>query len=630
MPFSSRDIPNEFVTRIAVAGGVVLLVFACIFARLWFLQVAKGAEMRIVSEQNRIRLVRVPAARGVVYDRNGEILVDNRPSFDVVFVPEDAPDRRAVLRTLATQLAEPEQAVLERFKAPSKRPPYEGIVLRRDLDWQGVVALETHQLELPGVTLQVGPRRFYPFGSLAAHVLGYVGEASERDLAESTSALRPGDIVGKANLERAWDAQLRGVPGGQQVEVDALGRRVQVLHEEPDVPGNTLTLTLDRELQEVAENALGDRAGAVVAIDPRDGEILVLASKPAYDPNVFARGILHSEWRALTQDPLRPLNDRAVQGQYPPGSTFKVAVAAGILERNLVSGRGGVHCSGGVPFGNHYFRCWRRGGHGGVGIHEAIVQSCDVFFYQFGQRLGVDGIAEYARKFGLGLPTGVELENEKPGIIPDTEWKQRRFKQPWFAGETLSVAIGQGYVTVTPLQLAHMTATIANGGTRYRPHYVKRIEAPDGSLVREVAPEVLSEAGVAPETIAEVKSAMRDVVMAPNGTGKKARVPGIEVAGKTGTAQVVKLADSNRKTRASRDHAWFIAFAPVERPEIAMAVLVEHAGGGGGANAAPIAQQVLQYYFERQGRVPAAPDAVPSRRVTQEAHAVRSPAPDAL
>jgi len=606
-----REIPVEQTRRIVVAFAIVIVAFSLIFARLWFLQLVKGPEMRASSEQNRIRLVRVPAARGVVYDRNGEILIDNRPSFDVVFVPEDVrQDRRAVLRSLASHLTEPEEAVLDRMRAPSKRPPYEGIVLDRDLDWERVVALETHQLELPGVSIHVGPRRYYPFGPLAAHLIGYVGEISDKELEARggpTSGLRPGDLVGKANLERAWDAELRGVPGGQQVEVDAMGRRVRVLQEVPDVPGDTLTLTLDRDLQETAEWALGDHAGAVVAIDPRDGQLLVFASKPTYDPNIFARGIQRTEWQGLMRDPLRPLNNRAVQGTYPPGSTFKIAVATGLLEMGRGKPIGGVHCAGGVPFGNHYFRCWRKGGHGGMNLHEAIVQSCDTFFYLNGQRLGVDGIAEYARRLGLGIPTGIALDHEKPGIIPDTQWKRTRFKQPWFAGETLSVAIGQGYVTATPLQMAHFAATVANGGTRFRPQYVKRIEAPDGTVRSELQPDVLSDAHLQPATVAAIKSGMRDVVMSDRGTGKRARVAGVEVAGKTGTSQVVSLAESNKKSRGSRDHAWFIAFAPVENPEIAISVLVEHAGGGGGMFAAPVAQKVLERYFRRRDIEPGTP-----------------------
>jgi penicillin-binding protein 2 len=594
-----------------VAVAIAYIAFTLVGVRLWYLQLEKGSEMRSLSEHNRIRLVRLPGSRGVVYDRHGEILIDNRPSFDVVFVPEDARDRRKTLQNLAHYLGETEPVLHQAVRAPSKRPPYEGIVLRRDVDWEGVVALETHQLDLPGLSLQVVPRRFYPYGSLAAHLLGYVGEVNESELRDDTSTYRLGDLAGKAGLEKAWDTDLQGTAGGEEVEVDAFGRRVRVLQQVPDLPGNTLTLTLDRDLQETAENALGAADGAIVALDPRNGEVLVMVSHPAYDANIFARGIRRDEWRTLVQDPKHPLNNRAVQGQFPPGSTFKIAVAAAALERGVATPASSVSCSGGIPFGNHFFRCWRKGGHGTVSFHTAIVQSCDVFFYTMGQRLGVDPIAEYAHRLGLGIPTGIGLEHEKTGTIPDTQWKRRRFDQPWFSGETLSVAIGQGYVTATPLQMANFVATVANGGTRYRPRYVKRIDSPDGTSSRETEPEVLGRADLKPSTLAQLHSAMRDVVMNDSGTGKKARVVGVEVAGKTGTSQVVTMGDrerSNKGAEATRDHAWFIAFAPVEAPEIAIACIVEHAGGGGGAIAAPIVQQILAHYFSRtQGPSPGAP-----------------------
>jgi penicillin-binding protein 2 len=616
---STRDIPPELQARLGSTVAVALVAFVLLATRLWFLQILHGLDMRSASESNRIRLVRVPAARGVVYDRNGEILIDNRPSFDLVFVPEDARDRSSTINNLAQRLGESDAVLRQLVRAPSKRPPYEGILLRRDVNWPGVVAVETHQIDLPGVSLQVGPKRYYPFGPLAAHLLGYVGEVSENELSkEDGSGYRAGDLAGKAGLEKSWDVQLRGEPGKQQVEVDALGRRVRVLGERPDRSGTTLTLTLDRDLQETAERALGAAEGALVALDPRNGEVLAMVSHPAYDPNIFARAIHRDEWRDLVQDKKHPLNNRAVQGVFPPGSTFKVAVAAGALEENAVNLSSSFFCAGGIQFGNHFFHCWRKGGHGTVNLHTAIVQSCDVFFYQVGQRLGVDGIAEYARRLGLGLPTGIRLEHEKAGTIPDSNWKARVFHQPWFAGETLSVAIGQGYVTVTPLQMANLAATIANGGTRYRPYYVKRVEAPDGSTREDFGPEVVGEAGLKKSTLTAVRSGMRDVVMSDNGTGKRARVAGVEVAGKTGTSQVVKLGEGSGHNReATRDHAWFIAFAPFDAPEIAVASIVEHAGGGGGAIAAPIVQQVLQRYFTR-GQPPAVE---PGPR---EAHAIRS------
>jgi penicillin-binding protein 2 len=349
--------------------------------------------------------------------------------------------------------------------------------------------------------------------------------------------------------------------------------------------------------------------------------VLALASRPAYDPNLFARGIQPAEWKALTQDPLKPLADRAVQGQYPPGSTYKVVMAVAGMETGAIGPRSGVRCGGGMTLGGHRFGCWRRSGHGAVGLHQSIVQSCDVFFYQLGQRLGVDVMAAWSRKFGLGAPTGIDLPNEKTGLIPDSEWKLRRFKRPWMAGETMSASIGQGYVTTTPLQMAVVAATIANGGTVYRPHYVKRVLAPDGSLRAEIQPEPMHDRPIfSPETGQKLRSAMRDVVMVSGGTGAKARIRAVEVAGKTGTAQTVALRGSNRKARHSRDHAWFIAFAPVEAPTIALAILVEHAGGGGGKFAAPIAKQVLERWFTRD----LGPQ-LPEGMVVEEARAPKRP-----
>jgi penicillin-binding protein 2 len=595
-----REVPPDLTRRVVLVGVVATLCIGLLISRLWFLQIVRGGDMRATSENNRIRLTRLPAARGLVYDRHGDLLVDNRPSFDVVLVPEDTRERSGTLDMLAEHLGEPAADLERRIKAPSRRPPYAGIIVERDVEWDDVVALETHQLDLPGVSIQVQPRRSYPYGPLASHLLGYVGEANDRELSDDPRR-RPGDIIGKGGLERVWDDELRGTAGGQQVEVDALGRRVRVLEEVADVPGDTLFLTIDRDLQQFAEQAMGDHRGAFVAIDPRNGEILAMVSKPAYDPNLFARGIRAAEWRELTSDPWKPLTNRVTQGTFAPGSIFKVAVAAGLLAEHAVTPHTHYSCPGGTQFGNRWFRCWNRNGHGSVDLHTGIVQSCDVFFYLSTQRLGIDRLAEYVRRFGLGYPTGVALPHESGGIIPDTAWKRRRFDAPWYPGETLSVAIGQGYVTVTPLQMAVVAATIANGGTRYRPQYVKRVEAPDGTVRREMVPEVLGYADVDASVLDQVRSGMRDVVMSERGTGKRGRVPGVPVAGKTGTAQVVSLSEASGKGghERTRDHAWFIAYAPAEDPTIAVACLVEHAGGGGGAIAAPIVGQVLDHYFHR-------------------------------
>jgi penicillin-binding protein 2 len=515
-------------------------------------------------------------------------------------VPEDARNVELTIENLAQFFRQSAAEMHVLLTQMSARPPFEEITVKRDLSWDDVVALETHQLDLPGVSLRITPRRSYPLGSQLSHLLGYVSEASPHDLA-ADPRYRMGDLVGKAGLEKHWEKYLRGVNGGQQVEVDAVGRKLRVLREVEEVPGDTVKLTIDLDLQEAAAHALGERHGSVVALDPNTGEILALVNHPGFDPNVFARGVRPDEWNALLKDKHHPLNNRGIQGQYPPGSTFKIVVATAALEEGVINPFTHIHCGGGLQFGNHYFRCWKKGGHGAMNLHEALVQSCDVFFYQVAQRLGIDTIAHYARAFGLGIPTGIDLEHEKAGTIPDTAWKRKRFKQPWYAGETLSVAIGQGYVTATPLQMANLIATAAVG-KRFRPHFVRQVETPDGEVVRTETPEQIGALKVRRTTLMQLREALRDVVNTERGTGKKARLRGVEVAGKTGTSQVVKLGQNRLKPSQlpwqQRDHAWFVAYAPADAPEIAVVALVEHADGGGGAVAAPVAREVMDRYFQ--------------------------------
>jgi penicillin-binding protein 2 len=586
--------------RLRVAAACGLLSLVVIFARLWVVQVLQGEEMRTLSEDNRIRLRRVEGTRGLIVDRFGRTLVDSRASFDAMLVPEDAVDLASTVETVAhflSQSAAQTQAILDQAAG---RPPFQEILVKRDLDWEEIVAIETHQLDLPGVSLRINPRRSYPFGRLLAHTLGYVSEVNKKDL-ERSPQYRAGDLAGKAGIEKQWERHLRGTMGGQQVEVDALGRELRILHEVETEPGNTLVLTIDLDLQRAAEAALGERAGSVVALDPRSGEILAMVSHPAFDPNAFVHGIESRGWRELLEHPRHPLNHRAIQGQYPPGSTFKIVMAAAALEEGVVNPFTRIRCSGGFWFGNRQFRCWKKGGHGSLNVHQALVHSCDVFFYQVGQRLGIETIAQYARAFGLGFPTGVGLEHEKAGTVPDPQWKRQRFGQPWYAGETVSVSIGQGYVTTTPLQMAQATAALA-AGTLQRPHLVRRVESATGGVIEEIKPETRSTLPLRKTTLAQLREALKDVVAV--GTGKNARLPGISVAGKTGTSQVVKLGEKRLKPSQlpwnQRDHAWFVAFAPVDQPEIAVAALVEHADGGGGAIAAPLARDVMAAFFELQ------------------------------
>jgi penicillin-binding protein 2 len=603
-------------SRIVILGLLIVLTLTLLTVRLWRLQILDGENLQTLSESNRLRLIRTPPLRGVMYDRRGQLLVDNRPAYDVVLVPEDTPDMQKTIDAVSKYLESGENFSGKITRRDPRRPSYEGVVLAKDVSWPTITAVETHQLDIPGVSIEISTRRYYPANGFAAHLFGYVGEVSPRELAQ-WSAYRMGDLIGKFGIEKKWESMLRGKGGGQQVEVDAVGKRLRVLGSQEAIAGQSLVLTIEAGLQRKAEELLEGKEGSIVALDVHSGEVLAMASRPVFDPNVFARGITAEEWRSLTGDPLHPLSNRAIQGQYPPGSTFKVIMAAAALEKGVVSPSTRFFCSGGLPFGRRVFRCWKKRGHGSMDLRQAIAQSCDVYFYQVGQRLGINAIAEYARKFGMGAPLGVALDHEAGGLIPDSEWKKQRLGAPWYAGETLSVAIGQGYVTATPLQMAVVAATVANGGVVYRPHLVKRILGDDGEPIKEYEPEILKKTGVNQRIMQIVRDGMVDVVNARTGTGKKAQLPTILVAGKTGTSQVISGTKGKGKVlpRQYRDHAWFIAFAPADAPEIAIVCLLEHAGEGGGAAAAPVAKELLAEYFA----ITRGEEGIP-HEVRQEAH----------
>jgi len=584
--------------RLSVLGLLILLTLLLLIFRLWQLQGIEGERFRALSENNRLRLKRTPPLRGIIYDREMRVLVDNRPAFNVVLVPEDVGDVKATLSTLSGYLTENTLFSGDSPPRDPRRPPYQGIVLAKDVSRDALVAVEAHQMEIPGVSVEVSSKRLYPPDGFAAHLLGYVGEVNSREM-DRFPSYRLGDFIGKFGIEKRWEKKLRGQGGGQQIEVDASGQRLRVLGEAEATAGQSLVLTLNADLQQKAEAALQDKEGAIVVLEVHTGEVLALVSHPTFDPNLFARGIRSDEWRSLIEDPLRPLNDRAIQGQYPPGSTFKVMMAAAALEKKVLTPSTRFHCSGGLQFGSHFFHCWKKGGHGSLDLQQAIAHSCDVYFYQVGQRLGIQGIAEYARLFGLGTPLGIELDHEASGLIPDAGWKRRTLGSAWLSGETLSVVIGQGYVTATPLQMAVVAATVANGGTVYRPHLVKRTLGANGETIEENSPEVIRETKIDPRVLQLVRDGMHDVVNSKTGTGRKAQLPDILVAGKTGTSQVISGTRGKGKIlpRQYRDHAWFIAFAPADAPEVAMACLIEHAGAGGGQVAAPVARDVLDMYF---------------------------------
>ena len=620
---SPQDGAPELRRRARWLYVIVSAVFFILLTRVVFLQVIEGQRYTFLSENNRVRLKRNPGTRGIVLDRNGQVLVDSQPSFDLLFVPEDSDDPEATLKRLSRYINRDESELLAAFAEKKDRAAFDDVLLERNVDWDTVVAVESRQFDLPGVTLRARPRRTYATGPAAAHVLGYMGEIGPKQLKNlKDQGYLVGDDVGQYGLERRWEAVLRGQAGGQQVEVDSLGRRVRVLHEVVELPGYTVHLTLDQAMQETAFEALKGKEGTIVAIDVNSGAVLTMVSTPAFDPNVFARGIKPDEWRALIKDELRPLSNRAIQGQFPPGSTFKILMAIAGLEEGLINPDATIYDPGYFHFGNRNFRDWKSGGHGHVNLHRALVESCDTYFYQLGQRIGVDTIAKWAREFGLGNKTGISLDDEKQGLIPDRAWKRKRYKQDWYPGETLSVAIGQGYVTTTPLQLANMMAAVANGGHLYRPRIVSKVESVDGATVREYKPETIRTINVTPEHLQRVRRGLADVVVGPSGTGGAARSEMVSIAGKTGTAQVVEMKGAYLKSEQlayiNRDHAWFVSYAPVDNPEIAVVVLVEH-GGHGGAAAAPLAKQVIEKYMA--SKHPAVEPKAQQAKAEGEAHA---------
>jgi penicillin-binding protein 2 len=512
-------------------------------------------------------------------------------------------DVEAILRHLDGNLKLDKEEVLRKVKLARRRSPFRPIPLQEGLSWEEVAWVENHRLDLPGVWVEAEPRRFYPYGPLAAHLLGYVGEITKERLRKwKERGYRVGDRIGKRGLESRLEPFLRGRDGGLQVEVDAQGRQLMVLNEVDFQPGANVVLTLDVEIQRLAEEALGDRAGAVVVGDPRTGEILAMVSHPAFDPNLFSKGLPPETWKKLIRDPKHPLQNRVTMGLYPPGSTYKIVTAAAALEEGVVDFKTRLYCPGYYRMGSREFRCWKKSGHGWLRLRDALIQSCDVFFYQLGERLGVDRLAKYAWGFGLGSPTGFDPDEEKGGLVPTAEWKKKKFGSRWHPGETLSLAIGQGFNLVTPLQQFVLISAVANGGFIRTPRVVHHIESAQGIPLGPWGRYEIRRVPVKERTLAFLRDALRAAVENPRGTGQRARLPGVSVAGKTGTAQVVEVGE-DRKSREElpyhkRDHAWFLCFAPVEAPRVAVVVLVEH-GGHGGAVAAPIARKILQGYFQK-------------------------------
>lgn len=579
----------------------VLVAFAVLAIRLLYLQVLEGEELRRLSEINSIRLQDIDAPRGLIFDRNGRTLVDNRPSFDLYIVLKDAKPLVPTLERLGALLGESAQALNDRIKKNRRGGAYTPVLIKEDVGRDLLAAVEVHKYELPGILVHVTPRRHYLFGEHAAHLLGYLGEISLEELkCTPYEDCKGGDLIGKFGIEKAYEGALRGKRGGRQVQVNATGQIVRVLKTVDAQPGQNIILTIDHELQQVAEAQFKDHAGAAVAIDPNSGKVLAMVSNPSFDPNLFVTGMSREQWNALISNPFRPLENKAIQAEYPPASTYKIVTAIAGLEEGVIDETTHYDCPGFYRYGNRIYRCWRRGGHGEVNVVSALEQSCDVFFYQVGEAIGVDVLAKYATALGLGQATKINLDRESKGLVPTMDWKYKRFGAPWQGGETLSVAIGQGYNLVTPLQLAVLIATVGNGGTRYKPFLVDAIQSADGEVVFQGRPKIMGRTVIHPKVQALVHKGLWNVVNAAKGTAHASRIPEIDFSGKTGTAQVVSLprpGEEGDKAALPKDHAWFVAFAPSINPQIAVSVIVEH-GEHGSSAAAPVAREIIRTYLD--------------------------------
>jgi penicillin-binding protein 2 len=574
--------------RALLLHAVIVMVLAGFLGVFWYLQIVKGGEFALLAENNRLRRIALPPMRGVVLDRRDEVLASTRPALNLVLVREGLSDAEGQLKRLEGVLGIPYDDLRARLLGMRHRPTFEPLVIKEDVHLAEIAKVEARREWFPSVEVEQSTLRDYPDGPAVAHAVGYVGEVNEAQLAKiADGSLQQGDIVGKTGVEREYDEILRGRRGWKLQTVNSLGRPFGA-SQPGRVPedGLPLHLTIDKRLQRKLVESLADEVGSGIFMNPKTGEVLALASTPGYDPNVFTAPVSRTTWTALISDPRHPLNDRAISSFYAPGSTFKVLMSVVGLETGAITPQSLVTCPGSVMIYNRRFMCWKKGGHGTVDVHRALVQSCNVFYYLLGKKVGIDAITKYAKMFGIGELSGIDIPGESRGNPPSMEWKQRIHKEPWYPGDTISVSIGQGLLAVTPVQMATMISAVANGGTLVRPHLAKDAKSQSGKIP------------VAASTLALIRDALADVV--EEGTATRAQLGPIHVAGKTGTAQVFKKSvgvDADKQPKDERDHAWFIGYAPAENPEIAFAIVIEH-GGHGGTTAAPVARKVLEVFFE--------------------------------
>jgi penicillin-binding protein 2 len=589
--------------RLSVLQYLITGGFSILAVSFWVLQVVQHEKFKEMADNNHQRTLALRAPRGVVLDRDGQLLVRNRQSASISIVREHTTDLDQTIDRLAATLKIDAAGIRATVERHRREPPYRPIVIIQDATDTQVAAVAARRYELPDVKLEEVPTRRY-LDAMAAHMFGYVGEATDAQVAQDET-LKSGDIVGQSGIERIYNALLMGEDGAKRVTVNSVGREIELLEQIDATEGKRLRLTVDLDVQRAVEDgfrAFGYR-GAAVMLDPKNGEVIAFTSLPAYDPNAFAAGIDRAAWAALNTDELRPLTDRALQGRYSPGSTFKMTIAAAALEEGVITPDFKVHCTGAGLFYGRAFRCWKRGGHGTMDLRHAIEQSCNVYFYTVGNMMNIDTIHKWANLLGLGVKSGIDLPNEIAGIVPSTEWKRQRTGERWYPGETVSVSIGQGPVSVTPISMAVMMATLANGGTRVTPHLLKAVD--DGNGWKDVpAPAPQSSVTIKPGNLQAIRDGLWLVVNGA-GTGGRSRIAGYDVAGKTGTAQMISIeggrAAAGKTSRDLRDHGWFVFFAPRDNPQIAGVVFAEHAEHG--ASAAPIAKYAMETFFaKKEGR----------------------------
>jgi len=615
--FGEDDLVRQHKSRGDVIGNILILCFVIILARLWYLQIYQGDLFYKFSLENRLRKEVIKAPRGMIFSRNSQMLIHNIPRFDAVIIPQYLKNKATTLVRLSKVLEMSEDDIKSILKKNRAQARYRAVTIKKNISLKEVSIIETENSKMPGVRVQTFISREYRDGNAGAHLLGYISEINQRQLPKYRKRddydYKLGDFIGQAGIEEKFDLALRGDDGYEFVEVDARGRmrrnlRSSVLfagiENKEATPGNNIRLTIDRDMQLTAFKSLENKVGAAVAVDIRTGEILTMVSRPAFDPTKFSRGLTKEYWDSLIENELNPLRDRTIQEHYPPGSTFKPITAIAALEEKIVKADQELKCGPTFRLGRRVYHDWKRGGHGLTDVYKALRRSVDVYFYQIATQLDIDKLSEYAHMFGLGEKTGISLSRETSGLIPTKEWKLKRSGEEWQLGETVSCVIGQSYVLATPLQLAMAYAAIANGGTVYRPHLIKEIFSNNGEIVKEFGPEVVSQAKVSEETLKAIRKGLYQVANNPRGTAFWYKGFGLQMAGKTGTAQVRSMTSKELFSKCEempykdRNHGLFVGYAPFDNPQVAVAAVVEH-GCHGSSAAAPVVRDILTTYMKK-------------------------------